>query len=165
MNKFFGKKGQGAMEYLMTYGWAILVVMIVGVVLWQLGIFNLGGTVSKTMSGFGAVKPLDWSLTPAVSNDNVVLVNGEGTKVTLKSISFSGDCVAATITANVAGTTIDAGDTKSIPTVAADICPGTAPSANAGSSYKVTLTISYNKTIGTVTQDHSSVGTLRGVWE
>lgn len=24
------KKGQGAMEYLMTYGWAIIVVMIAG---------------------------------------------------------------------------------------------------------------------------------------
>jgi len=34
------KTGQGAMEYLMTYGWAILVVIIVGVVLWQMGLFN-----------------------------------------------------------------------------------------------------------------------------
>jgi len=35
-------KGQGAMEILLTYGWAILVVIIVGVVLWQMGIFNPG---------------------------------------------------------------------------------------------------------------------------
>jgi len=32
----------------MTYGWAILVVMIVGIVMWQLGIFNLG-TGATTM--------------------------------------------------------------------------------------------------------------------
>jgi uncharacterized protein (UPF0333 family) len=35
-------KGQGAMEYLMTYGWAILVVIIVGIVLWQSGVFGTG---------------------------------------------------------------------------------------------------------------------------
>jgi hypothetical protein len=33
-------KGQGAMEYLMTYSWAILVVAIVGMVLWQIGVFD-----------------------------------------------------------------------------------------------------------------------------
>ncbi|MFH1788404.1 MAG: hypothetical protein ABH834_03380 [Candidatus Altiarchaeota archaeon] len=50
--------GQGAMEYLMTYGWAILVVMAVGVAMWQLGIFNLGGITSTTSTGFPRVKPL-----------------------------------------------------------------------------------------------------------
>ena len=38
--KKIGYKGQGMMEYLITYGWAIMVVMIVGVVLWQLGVFG-----------------------------------------------------------------------------------------------------------------------------
>jgi uncharacterized protein (UPF0333 family) len=33
-------KGQGAMEYLMTYGWAILVVVIIGGVMWYLGFFG-----------------------------------------------------------------------------------------------------------------------------
>jgi len=34
------KKGQSAMEYLMTYGWALLVVMIVLGVLFYLGVFT-----------------------------------------------------------------------------------------------------------------------------
>ena len=49
------RKGQGAMEYLMTYGWAILVVTIALLVMWQLGIFNLSGSVSSGSSGFGEV--------------------------------------------------------------------------------------------------------------
>jgi hypothetical protein len=53
----FGR-GQGAMEYLMSYGWAILVVMVVGAALWQLGIFNMGGSVPPTSSGFSTVKPI-----------------------------------------------------------------------------------------------------------
>jgi hypothetical protein len=36
-------KGQGAMDYMMTYGWAILVVLIVGIVLWQLGVIHMDG--------------------------------------------------------------------------------------------------------------------------
>ena len=33
-------KSQSAMEYLMTYGWAILIIAIVMVALFQLGVFN-----------------------------------------------------------------------------------------------------------------------------
>lgn len=37
---FGKKKGQAAMEYLMTYGWAILAVVIVGGVLYYYGVFE-----------------------------------------------------------------------------------------------------------------------------
>jgi len=33
-------KGHGAIEYLVTYGWVILVVIIIGIVLWHLGVFG-----------------------------------------------------------------------------------------------------------------------------
>jgi hypothetical protein len=45
------------MEYLMSYGWAILVVMVVGVAMWQLGIFNMH-SVPTTASGFQAIQPI-----------------------------------------------------------------------------------------------------------
>jgi hypothetical protein len=45
------------MEYLMTYGWAILVIMTVGVSMWRLGVFNMGSTAASS-SGFEALKPL-----------------------------------------------------------------------------------------------------------
>ncbi len=34
------KRGQGALEYLMTYGWALLIIAIAGLVLWKLGVFK-----------------------------------------------------------------------------------------------------------------------------
>lgn len=34
-------KGQTAMEYLMTYGWAILIITVVIIALWSLGVFTL----------------------------------------------------------------------------------------------------------------------------
>lgn len=36
-----GRKGQGALEYLTTYGWAVLVVISVGLIMWKFGLFNL----------------------------------------------------------------------------------------------------------------------------
>lgn len=33
-------KGQGAMDYLMTYGWALLIIVVVGVALYTLGVLN-----------------------------------------------------------------------------------------------------------------------------
>lgn len=49
-------RGQGAMEYLTTYGWAILVVVIVGLVLYQAGVLNSETTV--TFSDWKQLQPL-----------------------------------------------------------------------------------------------------------
>jgi hypothetical protein len=49
------RKAQSAMEYLMTYGWAILIIAIVLVALFALGIFNSGSFTNTTCiatSGF-----------------------------------------------------------------------------------------------------------------
>jgi hypothetical protein len=46
------RKGQGAMEYLMTYGWALLVIIIVGAALFALGVLNPATYQQKTCSGF-----------------------------------------------------------------------------------------------------------------
>ena len=40
------KKGQSAMEYLMTYGWAILIVIVVVAALYAMGVFKGGATVA-----------------------------------------------------------------------------------------------------------------------
>ena len=45
-------KSQSALEYMMTYGWAILVVVIVAGVLYSLGIFSPASSLSSTVTGF-----------------------------------------------------------------------------------------------------------------
>ena len=45
-------KGQSALEYMMTYGWAILIIVIVAVILYSMGIFNPRASVTATSSGF-----------------------------------------------------------------------------------------------------------------
>jgi len=95
------KKGQGALEYLMTYGWAILVVMVVGIVLWYLGVFFGGPGDVNTASGFAKIKPLESNIkyydhTYGLFGDQTTLrftlVNGVGTLIIIQNITMDGDC-------------------------------------------------------------------------
>lgn len=73
----------------MTYGWAILVVIIVGVVLWQMGIFNPSGGSAPGSTGFGSVRAKDWSC--SITNGmSVQFVNGAGEKINVTSPTASG---------------------------------------------------------------------------
>ena len=46
------RRSQSALEYMMTYGWAILIIVIVAVILYSMGIFNPSSSVTFTSSGF-----------------------------------------------------------------------------------------------------------------
>ncbi len=58
-SKLFGKefdqklvlKSQSAMEYLMTYGWAILIIAVVLIALFQMGVFNSANFAPKAQPG------------------------------------------------------------------------------------------------------------------
>lgn len=45
-------KGQGAIEYLMTYGWALLVIVVVGAALYAAGVLNPASYVASKCTGF-----------------------------------------------------------------------------------------------------------------
>jgi len=49
--RFAGTKAQSAMEYLMTYGWAILIIAVVLGALFQLGVFNANNFAPKAPPG------------------------------------------------------------------------------------------------------------------
>jgi hypothetical protein len=49
------QRAQGAFEYLMSYGWAVLIVTVLGIVLFNLGVFN--SSQSTVISGFAFLKP------------------------------------------------------------------------------------------------------------
>ncbi len=56
----------------MTYGWAILVIMVVGVLVWQMGLLNITQNVTPDKRGFSQITPLDWKLSD--DGDFVVVV-------------------------------------------------------------------------------------------
>jgi uncharacterized protein (UPF0333 family) len=80
------RKGQAAMEFLMTYGWAILAAVIVIAVLASFGVFSPSKYVPQTciMSApFGCVKN---QVSAVGQNLTFVLTNGGGEAVDVTSI-------------------------------------------------------------------------------
>ena len=148
-------RGQASLEFMMTYGWAILVVGVVLVVLWQWGLFTPSGGTKTTYMGFWGVMPNDFSYKS----------NG-----TLK-LSLQNNIIDGNI--NVTQINVSADGISSPSSIAQWLTPGqifswekqVSASANQGNAYSILLTITYwdNRT-GPSTIFRSS-GTLQGTVE
>jgi len=76
-------KAQSAMEYLMTYGWAILIIAVVLGALFSLGVFSgssLLGTSCIASPGYFCQNPV---LTPSGSNGALTFSFGQNTGATV----------------------------------------------------------------------------------
>ena len=85
-------KGQTALEYLITYGWAILVILVVLAVLWYYGIFNPARWAGESVTEGSAFKIVDKNL---VSSGTLTLSLGNkvGTTVSITSLNVTGDII------------------------------------------------------------------------
>jgi hypothetical protein len=82
------KKAQGALEYLITYGWAILIIVIIGGALFALGVFNPSSWVSnKRATGFASIQVKDWKV--QTSGASFVLGNKLGEPIYLESLNMT----------------------------------------------------------------------------
>ncbi len=89
------RRAQGALEYLITYGWAILIIVIIGGALFGLGVFNPSSWVTnKRASGFSSVFVKDWKFSS--SGAQLVLANQFGADFDLDSVSISSPTVTLT---------------------------------------------------------------------
>ncbi len=88
------RKGQTAMEYLMTYGWAILIILIVGGLLVYYGVFSLRPGASKT--GFGQVdivSPWDYN---AAGELRIRVQNNLGQSLNITTVNITDPASAVT---------------------------------------------------------------------
>ena len=146
-------KGQTAMEYLMTYGWAIIIVIIVAAALYALGIFNPTGLTGATASGFnqiGKPSPGGWRLdsTGGLDQFELALKNNVGANIVLQSGTV-------TIDDTVTCTNVDFSSGASLDQATLTVSPGTSftveancntSSFTAGNSYEADITLTYNVT-------------------
>ena len=68
----------------MTYGWAILVVMAVGITMWQMGVINPDVGTQNGKRGFSQVSILDWRMAQTPDNKwnlTVILQNNAGSLI------------------------------------------------------------------------------------
>jgi uncharacterized protein (UPF0333 family) len=139
------KKGQAAMEFLMTYGWAILAAVIAIGVLAYFGVFSPG----KYVTGNAVVNPpfyVNAHNAKASTGITLEIKNNGGEDYAIQSITVSGCGTYNTLTA------IPASDPLKTITIVCD------PVLIAGNSFKGDITINYRKTGSLV--DLTSTGTI-----
>lgn len=154
MKKIGKLRGQAAMEYLMTYSWSILVVMLVGIAMWQLGIFNLGSGASSTYSGFPRIKPqLTLTSTTTEGNFTGFFTNGAGGSISITDVS--GACNVFTYPADG----ISSGKNFKIEGSGCNV------SGVTGDPYAMELFITYTVSAAGSTANHRDYGLLRGPLE
>ncbi|MEA3343539.1 MAG: hypothetical protein U9Q92_05200 [archaeon] len=154
-NFFRARKAQSATEYLMTYGWAILAIAIVGALLYT-QVFS-SKKCAEGATGFaisGTVYPdgNEYAIDPATGNLDILLKNNVGKSVTLVSVACTDSAGTAT---TVADTTVIA-DGLSVPVnLAACVA---APGAT-GTCYAVPIVVTYQTSAGISLK---AAGTLNG---
>ncbi len=157
-NNMSGRKGQTGLEYLMTYGWMILVVSMSAVVIWQMGIFTPPSTPPGS-SGFSEVKPTDWKASYSAGNLTMTLFNNAQTQINLTDVNVSLFNVTCTGTHNI-GQVMSTGDSYQVVVPGCSTAFSTLP---AGGYYKADITIIYTNLASGI--GHNSIGECHGTME
>ncbi|MFH0961871.1 MAG: hypothetical protein V1820_04270 [archaeon] len=154
-----GRTSQGALEYLITYGWAILIIVIIGGALFALGIFNPSTWGSnKRATGFSSLQVSDWKLN--TTGLTILVGNRFGDAITITNLSASRTGATGDCQYNVSSAVqLSSDGTSTLPTTSnVTDCLGT---LTTGKSY--TLTASIYFTAGGLT--HVDTGTITGKME
>ena len=96
------RRGQAATEYLVTYGWAILVVVTATIVLWQMGFLDFESEIAPARSGFSVLLPQEWKVSRTGGSCNLIVVFLNGAGEGIKSVNMIGGTCSPT--------TVDAGE-------------------------------------------------------
>jgi len=89
------KKGQAAMEFLMTYGWAILTVLIAIAALAYFDVLNPGKYMPSTCILGAGLGCNDFKVTSLGDQISFVIKNGMGEDLRDFSLGIAGECVGS----------------------------------------------------------------------
>ncbi len=136
-------KGQTALEYLITYGWAILVILVVLAVLWYYGVFNPSKWSGESVSEGSAFKVIDKKLTGTTLS--LLLGDKTNTQTTISAVDVTGDITGSSGTLSVI---IPAGGQMASASPITVTLTAPTGGAVAGSFYKFTVTTTYQAVNG-----------------
>ncbi len=130
------RKAQAGLDFLMTYGWALLLIVLVVGALFALGVFDVGSFTGTKAAGFSEVAPPQggWQVTSAGAL-TMVLENHAGTDVNVTSITVTKG--TDTVTYSTAFD-LDNGDKSGTIAVGTLSSPG-----SQGSSYTLNVQVAY----------------------
>ena len=155
MRQIREKKAQAAMEFLMTYGWAILAAIIVIGAIAYLYLSNVGGEAAAVSAPFVID---DWKVTAgdaATSKVDLIIRNGGAESITLNPAA-SGVKIAGCDATGVAFTTAPTDTLKSGESKTATV--DCAAAIAAGSNFQSDIEITYKKSATGL--DHKSTGSI-----
>ncbi|MGM5481396.1 MAG: hypothetical protein ACQESE_03215 [Nanobdellota archaeon] len=164
------RKGQAAMEFLMTYGWAILVVLLAIGALAYFGVLSPQKLLPERTTFSAPIPNLDNAVVDADTNSvEIAFKNNKGVAITLPlngtvNPDAGVTCENPTVSATSGGATVTA-DTTTIPNGANflmtwDCDDLTPPVPEAGSKFKADLTFEYTNSETGQTITHT--GTVDG---
>ena len=161
LNSHKTKRSQSALEYMMTYGWAILIIVIVAVILYSMGIFNPSSSITFTSSGFSPFT-VSSSLCNNIGYKIAVLagpIPNNGNSLTINKVFLTSATGANTTTASYTLTnpvTLKSGQSATIliPNVACN---------SANIHYSLSAKIQYSYDVPTIgLQTVNTTGTVAG---
>ena len=141
------KKGQAAMEFLMTYGWAILAAVVVIGVLAYFGVFSPGRFLPSACT-LNAPFGCEEFAVSVVDGLSIVVRNGAGDPITISDITVS-NCGS-----NISGITIADGSTQLVNFATCT------PALVEGAKFRGDITVTYTRSGGQL--DQTSTGTITG---
>jgi len=147
------KRGQAAMEFLMTYGWAILVVLIAIGALAYFGVLNPSKFLPESCTVGPGIGCDDFKV-ETTGAATIVLRNGLGQDLTGVTVVIDG---------NPADSGCDSTTMADGGTITCVWDAGTLSTGTAGTSYKEDIIFSY--TISGSSVSHSKTGTLTTKYE
>ena len=150
------RKGQSALEYMMTYGWAILVIVIVAAVLYSLGIFSPASSVGSGATGFAP-------FTASASN-----CTSSGLEIAFTVGGTPGGAPVAITTGSISSATGYVPGSFSSANPSGDVNSGSVikvlftGSCASGVHYSASVSITYTYTNSLGTQTGTATGTVYG---
>jgi len=103
MSKIFGRKGQAALEFLTTYGWAFMVILVMIGALAYFGVLNPGKLVQDQCVSTAGIECKSYEIDLTRSNFSVSFTNNLGKAISISNVNVTykgitaANCAAANI--------------------------------------------------------------------
>jgi hypothetical protein len=141
--------GQSALEYMMTYGWAILIIVIVAVILYSMGIFNPASSISSTITGFSGLGGVQAECLPNVGM-LIQFGNAVGTPINVTEINITSPLT----------TSVHPNALVSQQSTSSSFFVPSAVLCSSGSRYSISVTITYTEPDQVLHGPYLSKGTV-----
>ena len=144
-------RSQSALEYMMTYGWAILVIVIVAAVLYSLGIFSPSSSLSTTITGFSNLGTVN-AVCLGGTSFTISMGDSTGYPINVTEINLTSSSGKTTYSPNIL---IQPNSIQTVTVPSSSLC-------TSGARYSVSAVISYLEPGQIFPGPYTSTGTVAG---